>query len=239
MTAAVCLLDSDGTLRPGHLILDWARHLAREGAISEHFVNNMESTFEKYTAGAISYAAMAHSVVQAYATALKGSRNRQIESHVSSFVDAHSKGFPFSIPLVEYLIKQRIEPIVITGSPSIVSIPFAAKLGIDRCYGLELDSDKSGILLGTYQKNTALRENKRLLLRKILKTDNSVQLAVGDSVEDIALFEAAKRAYYLRSDPERPVHLSSKLISLRNVGRLRVVFPEELLRLIENDEILA
>jgi HAD superfamily phosphoserine phosphatase-like hydrolase len=231
MTCSVCLLDWDGTLREGYVILQWTQYLARKGEIPKRFVEAMEKCFEYED-----YEQMAECVVETYASSQKGLRVADVDRLAIAFAESNPGTFAFAAPLIKYLRRKKIEPIVITGSPNTVVKHLAKKIGVHRCYGLELKIDRSGAFVGTYEFNMAIEKNKRMLVKRLETEFRDVRLALGNSGSDGPLLEVARCGYFITGDPDAAIKVP-RLRALIREGRLREVSPEQLLGLVESEQV--
>jgi phosphoserine phosphatase len=131
----------------------------------------------------------------------------------------------------------EIEPIVITGSPTIVVKHLAEKIGIHHCRGLELAIDGSGAFDGSYEINLAIESSKRMLVKQLETKFRDVKLALGNSSSDSPLLEAARCGYLITNSPGSAIEFS-QLGALIREDRLRESSPEQLLRLVEKKQVI-
>jgi phosphoserine phosphatase len=232
MTRSVCLLDWDGTLREGYVILTWTQYLVREAVIPKRFVEAMERCFEFED-----YEQMAECVVETYASSQKGLRVTEVDRLAIAFAESNPGVFAFAAPLIKYLRKKEIEPIVITGSPNSVVKHLAMKIGVRRCYGLELKIDPFGAFVGSYEFNLAIEKSKRMLVKQLETEFRDVRLALGNSGSDGPLLEVARCGYFITDRPGAAIK-APRLRGLVQEGLLREVSPEQMLSLVEREQVL-
>ena len=193
---SVCLLDWDGTLREGYVIVQWTHYLADEGVIPKCFAEAVDDCFK-----CKNYEQMAKCVVETYASSQKDLPVAEVASLAVAFAELNPDVFAFAAPLIEHLRGMEIEPIVITGSPIIVVKHLAEKIGICRCYGLELEADRSGVFVGSCAFNLAIESSKRMLVKQLEPEFRDVRLALGNSSSDSPLLEVARCGYFITDNP--------------------------------------
>lgn len=234
MSDTICLSDWDGTLRRGYVVRDWMEYLLGHGIVSKNSVARMLSYFDQYEGNRIQYPEMAEMIVRTYAESLCGQHAKHLEGMAREFVARDEGIFEFATPLISYLRDAKIDIVIVTGAPAVVVRHFAHRLNIKSYHALELATDNAGVFVGKVAANTALKEQKQIIVDEFKKRPAKIVLALGDSSSDEPLFDAATHAFYIATENLRGKSTKAALTR----PHLRVVSPDEMLWLVEARRIL-
>lgn len=140
------LLDWDNTLREGFMLVDWSRYLGLHGLMDESSIEKIEGAFESHYKGEIDYAHAIKRSARIYATGLCGVYVEATRRLAESFVDQDQKLYDYATVLIGRLRDNGVKPIVVSGSPDIVLVPYAISLDFDLELSLGLRTDDSGTI---------------------------------------------------------------------------------------------
>jgi len=184
----VALLDWDGTLHSGVVIVAWTKYLNEFGLMSDESAETVAKAYADLDEGRTDYLSMVDRVTAGYAHGLVGRGVREVSALAEGFADSQRDQFTWFAPeLISELRAADVETVVITGSPTVAVRPLASLLGIDRVIGLKPFAF-SGMLTSMLPQNTARPEVKRHIVEAF---DGEVVLAAGNSVSDEPLLAAA------------------------------------------------
>ena len=135
MAPEIALLDWDGTLRPGIMLLDWATFLEHGGLLRSASLAGMRRMAAAYRAGEAPYETFVVEVVDEYAAGIAGAAVDAVAVAARGFAEGDAASlFPMARPLLTVLRDVGLEVIVISGSPVEPLAAHFASLGIS---GLE------------------------------------------------------------------------------------------------------
>ncbi len=89
------------------------------------------------------------------------------------------------------VIQKGYTPVVISGSPDDIIVPFANSIGIPDVFATTYEIDK-GMFTGKVVQNCAVDETKRRVLKEFLQRNNvnlDMSIGFGDSHHDLAFLE--------------------------------------------------
>lgn len=208
----ISLFDWDGTLRADYTLLDWVMHLIRENFLDELVFNSLKKTFKEFNDGILTYQNLVMNTADIYAKSIARINESNLNVQAEIFASNDRNIFPFVSDLIEFLHRNNVEVVVISGTPTIVLNAFASKLGIDQAFGLDLDKTSSGVYTGLILRNHGLYSYKKKLVDKFLAEDRKIILGVGNSKADLPLLENASKCFILEPIEDNSlarVHLSS------------------------------
>lgn len=199
MTRPIALMDWDNTLRPGFTILDWSSYLASKHLFNKRYLRDLFDAISDYGAGKVSYLELSERAPELYALGLHGSNVAAVAGCASEFVenDRHSL-FSFTSGLHEFLRRQQIEAIVISGAPIEVLHAYQKRFGWSAIFGVRVEV-ADGIYSASLTSNPAGAVAKETIVHQ-LGSDRKVLLAIGDSESDVPLLDAAQYKIVVDSD---------------------------------------
>ena len=188
----VALLDWDGTLSSGFMIVRWSQFLSRHGAVSADLASDIEKTFGLYYSNSITHEESSRRSAAIYAAYLRGLKRSEIEAQASSFVtEDRTQLYSFTNYILSYLAKRGIRPILISGAPSEPLRLYSKMMGIGDLYALEL-AGTGGLFAGHVKFNPGIQDTKLQIVKTIQsQIENSIVLSMGDAAADLPMFDAS------------------------------------------------
>jgi phosphoserine phosphatase len=187
------LLDWDGVLRPGFLIIDWAAHLQDRKAFAPSELQTMRDQLLDYQRGRLSYPEIAKGIPAHYGEGLKGfdvNEHQRIAVEYILSEEFRSSLSPLGNLILDFLRRApTLDPIIVSGAPGSVLRPFGATCGVEHVWAVEIEIEDD-IFTGRILDNPAVRERKEQLIAERLATE-SILLGVGDSESDYPMLNAA------------------------------------------------
>lgn len=185
--------DWDGTLRPGASMRAWTEYLEGVGALKPGVYADNEGAYEAYAQGDIDHDTLVQTCVDLYAYGLEGREAKLVRAHGERFVAQDStRVVAFAAPLLHGLRARGILAAIVSGSPTEILHPHAARLGFDAVFCTELEVI-NGIYTGAALNNGGLASSKERVAAG-LSTEYEIVLALGDSASDLPLLRAARVA---------------------------------------------
>lgn len=190
----VALLDWDGTLRRGYTLVDWSRCLSHLGLLGHEISRRVADLFQMLERQEMTYDEVIRLSAETYATGLRGCQYRLLRVAGTRFATRDRKRmFGFVPEISEVLSEKGIEPMVVSGAPEPPLEACAGLYHVRNACSLELQV-RGGCVTGRVSRNPGTAEGKRQAVRELLAGEPlSVEMAIGDSDADAALFAAAKR----------------------------------------------
>jgi phosphoserine phosphatase len=187
------LLDWDGTLRPGFLIMDWAEHLAHHREIDPDLLDDMRNTVAMLASGQIDYAESAVRIPVLYGRAVRGREEARHRALARSYAEADEFTGPIT-PAGRRLLAFAGElpgarGVVISGGPVAVLEPFVQNFGVIDVRATA-PQVSSGVFTGEIIANFATTAGKIAAVRAVA-ADHRILLAAGDSESDLPILRAA------------------------------------------------
>jgi HAD superfamily phosphoserine phosphatase-like hydrolase len=185
--------DWDGTLRPGASMRKWTQYLESVHALKPGVYDDSERGYEAYLAGELTHDALVQVTVDLYAYGLEGREAALVRAHGEQFVAEDSKDVvPFAAHLLHGLRSDGVVTAIVSGSPTEILYPHAARLGIDAVFCTELEV-VDGIYTGAVVNNGGIASAKQRVADG-LGDRYEIVLALGDSLSDLPLLRAARVA---------------------------------------------
>jgi phosphoserine phosphatase len=187
------LLDWDGTLRPGFLIMDWAEYLAHHGEIDPGVLDGMRNTVAMLSSGQIDYAESAAQIPVLYGRAVRGREEARHRALARSYVEADEFTGPIT-PAGRRLLAfagglQGARGVVISGGPVAVLERFVQNFGIADVRAT-VPTVSSGVFTGEIVDNFATVAGKTAAVQAVAAAHH-ILLAAGDSESDLPILRAA------------------------------------------------
>lgn len=187
------MLDWDGVLRTGLLVVDWAEYLADRKAFSQGTAKAMSRQLASYRNREVSYAEITESIPALYGIGLKGypakGHMRLAADYVQS-EDFLSAFTPLAATLLAFAEKDPcIFSIIISGAPAAVLNEFAALAPVDEVWAVNVEV-ADDVFTGIVLDNPATLTRKMELVNNYFARGHIV-LAAGDSESDQPMLTAA------------------------------------------------
>jgi phosphoserine phosphatase len=205
----VALLDWDNTLHRGWTLVAWCEFLESEGLIpaGEEVTEKLRTLLADYPKGQSHDELAAHSS-EVYANARRTLAPDDLREAAKRFVTNPRRFQPYRwvAPFLRGLTSLGIAPIIVSGAPTEVLTQWATPRAsiLAACFGLDAPNATSVALPNEFlaaivpgQINPATTHGKQYLVDQLKRTKRRIVLAVGDSVSDSALWEAAENGIYV------------------------------------------
>jgi phosphoserine phosphatase len=187
------LLDWDGVLRPGFLVIDWAEYLKNEAAFSPDDLHLMKNQLDRYRDRTASYADIAQAIPELYAKGLQGfnvDEHLNIAAKYAASGTFRSSLSPLAIQLLAFIRESRgLWAVIISGGPASILRLFGESVGIREVRAVEVEA-KDDIFTGRILDNPAIMDRKQELVTKYSSLGR-ILLAAGDSESDQPMLMAA------------------------------------------------
>ncbi len=186
------LFDWDNTLHSGYTIFSLASFFKDEGLITNSTTKFMNRELGLYKESLITHDELAVSVNSIFASALRDIPYKIYCSKIVEYCETHDvkKIFPFTRTALDYCRKQKIDIIVITGSPYEVILYYKEILSINEIYAFCLMRE-NGLINGNVGSNYGYDKHK--VVSEIISQKRKLPiLAFGDSMSDMPLFEYSR-----------------------------------------------
>lgn len=224
----VCVADWDGTFRHGFLTAAWVDYLVARGLFPSASQAALRHTLASYEAGSLSYATLVTDTASIYANGLKGVLSSSLQQVAQEFVgDDRHQLFPFVPVLLRFLCKRGVTTHIVSGSPEEPLRAYARLLPLSSIAGLTLAVDTRGRHTGTVTCNHGLAHSKAAAVRRLKDSRAQVVLAIGNSIADMPLFEAAAFRVWINGSSVSPTAFRERLLVFNPTSSVR-----ELLRAI-------
>jgi len=190
--AKACLLDWDGTLRPGFLIVDWLWFLSKKFELPLSFHLQMTTVVGDYFNKKISYTDFATHAEDIYVTALHGLKYDEVRRAADSFVQQDVTNlFPYAVSLIKMVKRYNYYAFILSGAPLIPIQSYSHLLTVDHVFALDIDRTGDGIFKNKIKTHYALKEDKNRVVNQLIKNGFEIALAFGDTESDEPLLDAA------------------------------------------------
>lgn len=187
------LLDWDGVLRPGFLLVDWAEHLTSLSEFHAENLHLMKAQLHAYHARSLTYSDIAHSIPEIYAQGLRGFRVDRHLDIAAEFVDSRefrSSLTPLSAQLLNFIrTAKQLHSVIISGGPASVLGFFGSSTGFYEVWAVEVEAANNAFS-GKILDNPAVKQRKQELIERYMPPER-ILLAAGDSESDQPMLLAA------------------------------------------------
>jgi phosphoserine phosphatase len=192
----LALVDWDGVMQEGFLLLRWCKYLESRSAFDRAHLDELLATASGYENGAVSYAELAGRAPSLYVQGLNGSPVELIESLAREYTSTQVFQQAFTSladALTSYLLGQRHDVIGVTisGAPEVLLRLVARERGLTLAIGVT-GFHQGGRFNGQIFRNPATKSAKASIVETLTR-DGEVLLGVGDSASDEPLLQTARR----------------------------------------------
>lgn len=194
-TLKYALLDWDNTLRKGFTIQAWMEYLHVRQIISDEYYVDFLHQFELYDKKTLEYNQLSDNTTSIYVKAIEGKDVLDIESAGRDFCVQDNGIFPYVGRLFHDFRINRIEVIVISGTPQMLLEHYSKLLGIDEVYGLVVGV-KEGCYTDIIERDYGACKSEIVDKICVAKGEKPI-FAMGDSMADEPLINAAKFGCYI------------------------------------------
>ena len=148
--------------------------------------------FSKYRDGLLSHDKLAEKSAQAYAKYLSGLSVKKVNQDANEFVkqDRH-KLFSYTAEVFDLIKDFNIQPIIISGCPEIILNQYKSIFNLNDVLGLNI-GHKNGSYVEHIESNPGINTEKRNVITKFYLSSNEIDMAFGNSLSDMPLFESSK-----------------------------------------------
>ena len=200
----IAILDVDGTLLPGALGVDLLRALLADDSCNRDWAELLFDILTDYRSGRIDLSKMAAQAYRAYALALADREVARVEALAREvWAQRRRAMFEFVPELLSTLRGLGYAPMLISGSPIEMVRLVADELGIDEAYGAVFER-RDGRYTGAVAVSSGAPGQKPKIFAAATRgrgVSHPQCFALGDSMADLALFEAVGAALVFEPDP--------------------------------------
>lgn len=191
----ICILDIDGTLVKGSIGVDFVAFASAKGLFPSDYNNQIAETIAQNVNGSISYEERGKQIIHLWADGFKGRSYSQLLSAVDLFFDQYESTEEGVKELIELLKNKNLKLVAISRAPTFLINKWLAKAGFafDVVIGTALVV-ADNIFTGKIGNETWHHAFKKDEFVKIFSNDSldRIFIALGDSEQDIPLFQEAK-----------------------------------------------
>jgi HAD superfamily hydrolase (TIGR01490 family) len=207
--------DVDGTLARGFYIKLLGEALHKEGRFSPKYYNSLEEIFNEYKEGRLEYIKAAPEVVKAFAQGIKGGKRKETEKIGENCIKTHPEQiFPFTEGLISVLRYKGYAPVLLSGSPEEIILPFSRKFAInpEDTYATVFEAE-NGIYTGEVLRSMVEPGAKRNIVEKCAN-DIGVLLqdcaGFGDTENDLEFLELVGHPMAIKPNEKLRQHGAEK-----------------------------
>jgi phosphoserine phosphatase len=194
--ARVAILDVDGTMHPRTIGLALLDEAGRRGLGRPDAVAAVMTAVGQLRAGSIDFPEMVARSTAAYAAALAGAEQAELEALArETWQSLRDELFAFVRPLIARLMEAGVAPYIVSSSPHEIVALLAAELGVTDCDGSRFAVD-AGRYTGECRSMPGARGGKLTLLRQFAAArgaELSRSLALGNGPGDVEVLAAVGR----------------------------------------------
>lgn len=204
----IALVDWDGTIRKGFTIKEWCSFLVQlYGERHLNLTKAIDDLFSSYQNQGISHDQLAVETAQAYATFVAGLPTEELKYQALRFATEDSGNlFTYASGVFELLRAFNIKSFVVSGCPSIILECYKSIMDFDDFFGLCLAQENERYT-GRVESNPGVSIQKKRIVTDILLPNSSAEVAFGNSVSDMPLFDmSAINVIVNNKDLEVPGH---------------------------------
>ncbi|HEU0055188.1 MAG TPA: haloacid dehalogenase-like hydrolase [Longimicrobium sp.] len=209
----IVVADWDYTLCGGGFTAErWTEHLFSAGLFADLAI--VRSLLMEFRRGSLEYEQLCTRFAERYARGLRGCHHKEIEAAAAVFVglDRHNL-YRFLQPLLRWFERANLAVFVITGAPSEPMRSYARTVGFHLAASLSLKLNPAGYYTGEILENSGLRDEKKRVVSGLRK-DTEIVAALGDSISDLPLLDAARVGFVVSGAGHTAVPLHPRLITL-------------------------
>lgn len=205
----VVLADWDNTLRAGFTVTAWAEFLAGRGLFSA--LPTIVELFDRFRNDtSYDYEIFCEEMAATYADGLAGQSRGGVLAAAASFVQVDAQHlFGFARSLCEFFVERQLSVIVLSGAPEEPLTEYASTLGFELAGALRLEVEE-GLYTGNVIENCGLSNTKHDAVVRV-STTNDVVIALGDSLSDMPLLDAARVGFVVRGAAHHSVPVGPSL----------------------------
>lgn len=190
--------DVDGTLgQPpaGFYIKQLCDLLYKEGYFSEKEYERSNEIVQEYKKGSREYTEAAQEAVRVFASGIKGRKRADAERIGEKYIQTHPKDiFSFTEGLISVLRHKGYRPVLLSGSPEEIIIPFGwlFRIGKGDVFATEFGADNKGRYTGEILRSMVEPGAKKSAVEAYAAMhgiDLSRSAAFGDTENDMQMFE--------------------------------------------------
>lgn len=195
------VLDWDNTIRKGYTLFDLVDFLITESVLPRRIRSVIDEFDIKYRDGLITHDQYAQYACREFAQSLAGCSVSFISDIVKEYINIDRKKlFSFSNALFDFLDKNDIAPIIVSGAPRCVVLEYREVFRIEEVYAFE-PSQHLGEYTGMVSTNYGYRK-KKIVSQLIEKYGVPPFIGAGDSASDYPLIQASQHGFYIGSFSE-------------------------------------
>lgn len=195
------LLDWDNSLRIGATLFTWTDFLVRERVLPREVITERENLREQYRQGLLSHDDLSRECCAAYLRAMDGMEEGRYLALIQAYLP-EDRGYlaPHTAPLMDWLRRHSITPVVVSGSPHDIISHYFGMFGVARSYDF-LTRMKAGRLDGGFLRSGG--HDKQAVVNECRERfGEEPLLAVGDSPSDLPMLRAARFPVVVGGDAE-------------------------------------
>lgn len=206
----IVLLDIDGTVYEGFILLPFASFQVKEGVLSEVNFAQVKSDIESYRSGQWDYEFFAEMVLKSWARGLEGVSYEKVLEQSQRFLQGSGNNFyPYLSKIID-LLQETHDFYFVTGEPQFLGQATTELFGVNGHISSEFEVE-NGYFTGRVQRALAKRWEKREAIAPVLSNylvDRS--LALGDTPGDIEMLEMVHHAVCVNPAPDLEKYAKEK-----------------------------
>ena len=197
-----CVFDWDGTLRPGITALDWIEFLQPTLPNAEAAAKAMHALIANYRSGKASYGHLVSEAAELYAHCVSQANVTVVTDAAMQFVERDCRYlFEFTEPVLRTAKQRGYEIFLVSGTPAEVLEAYSSVLAIDHVLGMTVQR-LQGRFTGLVAENFGLAEKKREATNHIRDQGFLIELAAGNSTNDLPLLEHARHQFLISNEKD-------------------------------------
>lgn len=201
MTNRYAVFDWDNTIRKGYTIFPWIKYLNERKLFDEETYRAVQKIIEKYEEHEISHDQYAKEVGDLYGKGIKGKSVDELNAVAEEYISDDEKSlYPGVKDLFEFLYKEGIDIIVVSGAPNQIIKYYKERFHIEELYDLQ-EEVRDDRITGEIATNYGF--SKELAMKMICEEKGCTPyMAFGDSSSDFPLLDGALYPFYIHKMDE-------------------------------------
>lgn len=185
---SIAVFDIDNTIYKGHSYFGSVKHFIKEGIIAQSVDDQVMNEYKKYKAQEQTYGVSANNMLVILATALINKSYAEVQKITKQFFESEKDNFyPYFSKILPKL-KETHEVYLVTTNGQMVAEMVVEMFGLDG-YVSTVFEVKDGVFTGNITQSLA--DGKKACI-DLVKNYSGKTIGVGDSINDIGIFETVK-----------------------------------------------
>ena len=196
-------------------LFSWLDFLYSEGALDKSVQKNIRKVQRKYGNGEINHDEYAELACKTYAFAMRGFSDIKKTKLLEKYIKYDRKEiFSFTNGVFDYMSRNNIRPIVVSGAPDYIINSYQNKFRILEIFAF-CEESIGGFCTGNVKYNYGVGKKKTIeLLCKRYR--NRPVFGFGDSFSDIPIFEMSENAICITEASDNNKKFGSRVMYIDN-----------------------